>query len=109
MKSLFGGSAVIAATILSGAFILSAIPSAAEPISSLQLQKQEPGQSGRSETRERVVGTKSEGKSEGTNPIGSNPADTTGAADPGMMSGVVTEATDPAGGLTSAVDLISVP
>ena len=41
MKSLFGGSAVIAATLISSSFILSATPSAAEtPFSPLQTQTQ---------------------------------------------------------------------
>ena len=42
-------------------------------------------------------------------PEGTRASDTAAVSDPGMMTGVVTEATDPAGGLTTVANSISVP
>jgi 3D (Asp-Asp-Asp) domain-containing protein len=105
MKSLFGGSAAVAAALLASSFILSATPSAAEtPLSPFQQQKQEPTQASRSdargqseakdqaETRDRIVDPKAEIKREG---------DAAGASRPRIVTGVVPEASDPAGGLTT--------
>jgi 3D (Asp-Asp-Asp) domain-containing protein len=96
MQSPFGGSAVIAAILLSTLVFL--IPSAAEvPLSSLQQRRQE------------LVSVRSETK---TSP---DPVETKTAVDPAaapksaMLTGVVIEATDPAGGLTSAPDSLAAP
>ncbi len=89
MKSLFGG------------FIVLAPPSAAEtPLAPPHQQKQEPTRTGTSETRDRVVGAKAESKSAG---------ETAGDSESGMMTGVVTEATDPAGGLTTVANSSVLP
>src|SRR2546421_9816653 len=87
MKSFFGGSAVIAATILSCAFLLSAIPSVAEtPVSPPQQQRPELSQTGKLDTRTPI------GPVDDKTPVGSNSATTTA---------VVNEATDPAGALAN--------
>ena len=58
MKSLFGGSAVIAATILSSSFLLSARPSVAETLlSSFQKPTQELSQSGSKQDPKQDLGT----------------------------------------------------
>lgn len=83
MRSFFGRSAVVAATLLSSSFILSATSSVAEtPLPLTQQQKQE--KAIRSET--------------------SAPSSTSGptaASSSSVVSSVVIEATDPAGGLNS--------
>jgi len=108
MKSLFGGSAAVAATLLASSFILSATPSAAEtPLSPFQQQRQEPTQASRSdargqseakdqaETRDRLVDPTTESKRAG---------EVAGASRPRIVTGVVPEASDPAGGLTAGTD-----
>ena len=78
MKSLFGGSAVIAATLLSSSFILSATPSAAEtPSSPSQPQKQEPGRI-QPETTSGIVET-----------------EVVATVRPGTIRGMVTETSNP--------------
>jgi 3D (Asp-Asp-Asp) domain-containing protein len=96
MESPFGGSAVIAATLLSTLFFFSAASSVAElPLSPLQQQRQE------------LASVKSETKK-------SEPVETTSAAGPAatpkseMVTGVVIEATDPAGGLAPAANPLAV-
>ncbi len=87
MKSFFGGSAVIAATILSCAFLLSAIPSVAEtPLSPAQQPRQELTQTGKLDTTTPI------GRVDEKTPVVSNSATTTA---------VVNEATDPAGVLAN--------
>ena len=86
MKSFFGGSAVIAATLLSSSFILSATPSAAEtPLSPFQPQKQE-STKGPPDTAVGVIDPKIV-------------ASVAAASRGGTITGKVTEATDPGSGL----------
>jgi 3D (Asp-Asp-Asp) domain-containing protein len=91
MKSFFGSSAVIAATLVASSFILSATPSAAEtPLSPVQQQKQE----------------LTPVKSETSAPSGTQDQSATSnpASNTSVVTGVVIEATDPASGLTGAGD-----
>lgn len=95
MRSFFGRSAVIAATLVTSSFILPATPSVAEtPLSPVQQQKQE------------LIPVKSDLKlpsgtqdRSATSETASNTASNTPT-----VTGVVIEATDPAGGLTGAGD-----
>lgn len=87
MKSLFGGSAVIAATLLTSSFILSATPSAAEtPFSPFQTQKQESAKSA-PETTSGVVESK---------------VVAAVASRPGVIEGVVAETSAPGNRVDSA-------
>jgi len=98
MESPFGGSTVIATTLLSSLFfLLSASFSVVEtPLSPLQQQRQELS-SVKSDTKtSNLVETKT----------ASEPA---AAPKPEMVTAVVIEATDPAGGLTSAANSPSGP
>jgi 3D (Asp-Asp-Asp) domain-containing protein len=95
MESPYSGSAVIAASLLSSFFILSAARSGTElPLAPLQQQKQESTQAVRPQTKEAA------GPSEARNETRSS-GDTVASAQPGKMtgkiSGVVTEAINPAG------------
>ena len=57
MKSLFRGSAVIAATIFASSLLLSATPSVAETLlSSFQKSTEEPGQGGKQDPKQDPAG-----------------------------------------------------
>lgn len=88
MKSFFGGTAVIAATLILSSFILSATPSAAEtPLSPFQPQTQ------------KQESTKSQPET-GSGTVDTKTVDSIAVASrPGTISGVVTEATDPGNGI----------
>jgi 3D (Asp-Asp-Asp) domain-containing protein len=87
MKSLFGGSAVIAATLLLSSLILSATPSAAEtPLAPSQPQKQEPAKS------QIQTGSVVEEKATDSKAVASTPS---------TIGGLVTEKTNPGTGLAS--------
>ena len=107
MESPYSGSSVIAASLLSSFFLLSAARSGAElSLAPLQQQKQESTQIARSQTKEATgpVETKPE-----TKISGEAVATTETGKVAGKITGVVTEATDPAGGLTTSPDLSPVP
>jgi 3D (Asp-Asp-Asp) domain-containing protein len=88
MRSFFGRSAVVAATLLSSSFILSATSSVAEtPLPLTQQQKQE----------QKAVRSESSASSSTSGPAA--------ASSSSVVSGVVIEATDPAGGLNSTSEL----
>ena len=88
MKPLFGGSAIIAAALVSSSLILSEKPSVAETeLPTSQQQKQEPTQATKQEVKDTAASQAA-------------PAD----APAGVSSGVVIEATDPAGTLTTSSD-----
>jgi 3D (Asp-Asp-Asp) domain-containing protein len=93
MKSLFGGSAAIAAALLASSFILSATPSVAEtPLYVSPSQKQEPASAPKSETKTIAAVT-----------------DQRTGPESGSLVGVISEATDPAGALTIGTGANSVP
>ena len=99
MESPFGGSAVIAAALLSSIFLFSAASSSVTelPLSPLQQQRQE------------LAAVKPEPRTS-PDPVEAKAAvDSTAARKSAMATGVVTEATDPAGGLTSAANTLSAP
>jgi 3D (Asp-Asp-Asp) domain-containing protein len=92
MRSFFGRSAVVAATLLSSSFILSATSSVAETPLPLTRQQKQEQKAVRSEI--------------------SAPSSTSGPADASSsskVSGVVIEATDPAGGLNGPSEVRSEP
>ena len=97
MESPFGGSAVIAATLLSYLFLLSAATSSVMPLSPLQQQRQE------------LAAVKSEPRTS-PDPVETKTAVASAPArKSAIATGVVIEATDPAGGLTSAPNSLAAP
>ncbi|MCU1268206.1 MAG: hypothetical protein JWM21_4524 [Acidobacteria bacterium] len=90
MKSLFGGSAAVAVALLASSFILSATPSVAETTLPLTQQQKQ------------MVSVKSDVKSSPVSPETPISAATTASNKTATLSGVVVEATDPAGGLANS-------
>ena len=96
MKSFFGGSAVIAAALISSSLIISAKPSIAETLLASFQQPKQAAEASKQTSRETPVPTPSPATSEVTTPSTS-------------VSAVVMEATDPAGTLTMGADASPTP